>query len=109
MSKIFELKEEHILILQKVGWIWDDVEYGGIAMDSKRPFGFSGGIEGDIAEAIHYIPKNKGEGLNFEEKDKMRELYHETYDALMFILNNRTFEVGTYEYDFEDEKWKIIN
>lgn len=49
------------------------------------------------------MPKNKEEDLGFKEIDKMRALYHELYDALMFTLRNRIFEIGTYENE-EEEK-----
>lgn len=108
MAKTVELKEEHIKILQEVGWFWDDMEHGGISMDSKRPFGFSGSIEGDIAEIIGYVPMYPKEGLDADEEEAMNTLYRETFDALMIILLTRSFETGLYEYNQEGRQWEKI-
>jgi hypothetical protein len=94
--KKFELKNEHVLILKKLSWQWADWDHGGIEVDAKRPFGYSGGIEYDIAEIIG-LSFDKEEGLSYEQKEQMNELYKETFDALMVILDNKSFDLGVYE------------
>lgn len=55
MPDKFTLKQEHLTLLTAASWRWDDDgEYGGPAIDCKRPFGNSGRsqILADIREAL---------------------------------------------------------
>lgn len=57
----------------------DDCEYGGIGLDSKRPFGNSD-ADGDILEIIGAKPEGDDghdECWSSEQRDYARSLYHE--------------------------------
>lgn len=56
----------------------DNTEYGGIGIDSKRPFGNSD-VEGDMLRIIGWEPENvEGDPEYTEEQfEYVRELYHE--------------------------------
>ena len=42
---------DHLKLLGRANWIWEDAEYGAAAIDPKRPFGNSD-VERDINEAL---------------------------------------------------------
>ena len=48
--KRFTLKPEHLTLLERASWQWENCEFGAPAIDPKRPFGFSVGIENEIIE-----------------------------------------------------------
>lgn len=57
----------------------DDCEYGGIGLDSKRPFGNSD-VDADILEIIGAVPEDDDgddKCWSSEQRDYARSLYHE--------------------------------
>jgi hypothetical protein len=57
----------------------DDCEYGGIGLDSKRPFGNSD-VDADILEMIGAEPEGddgESECWSSHQRDYARSLYHE--------------------------------
>ncbi len=90
----FEVTSEHLTLLRAMHWRWDDCEFGAPAVDSKRPFGSSSGIVGDIADALgrdDYDPDNE------DQDDELRGIYAETMTVLMIGLSCGSFEPGMYE------------
>lgn len=63
----------------------DNVEFGGIGVDSKRPFGNSY-VEGDILEIIRWEPEDQEDGYmvySERQEEYVRGLY---YDDLIPFL-----------------------
>lgn len=86
MSKV-ELKTKDLVALADAFYDnlrIDDCEYGGIGLDSKRPFGNSD-ADSDILEIIAAVPEDSDEGWSDEQRDYARSLY----DALPAFLRER--------------------
>jgi hypothetical protein len=89
MSDTFRLKPEHVAILRVVSWEWSDSErWGGPGVDPKRPFGFSLGVERDIAKAIGMAPEGEEDG-----------------EPCLVILSARSFRPGLYARDGDADEW----
>ena len=83
-----EIKPEHLKLLAKANWRYEDCEYGAPAIDCKRPYGNSS-VESDIAEILGWkLFENKdGETqLSREQSDKASDLHHELVDVIKQII-----------------------
>jgi hypothetical protein len=109
MSDTFRLRREHVAILRAVSWEWNDSErWGGLSVDPKRPFGYSIGVERDIAEAIGMTPEGEEDGepcLTEDQEERCLGLYGETLTALLVILSARSFRPGLYARDDDAGEW----
>lgn len=108
----FELTEDHLKLLRKAVVRWEDCEYGAPAVDPKRPYGNSSGIEVQIAEILGwdmFIDQDEFPHLSRQQYDRARQLHGETTVALQIVLRLGTFETGTYERSqrWEDD-WKAV-
>lgn len=95
----FELTEDHLTLLRRSVVRWEDVEYGAAAIDPKRPYGSSSGIEEQIAEILDwdvFTDHEEVAHLTKVQYDRARELHEETLIALQVALRTGTFQVGTY-------------
>lgn len=104
---MFELKEEHIKLLQNFWITWNWYEYGAPSVDPKRPFGNSY-VEGDIASILEIIPFKDSDGeLHFtkEQIDKCNKIYKETETALQIVLSTKSFITGLYKCEQYTNKW----
>jgi hypothetical protein len=105
---IFELKEEHIKLAQKMYVTWDDCEFGAPAIDPKRPYGNSD-VLGDIAEILGLQLFEDAEGekhLSKEQDELCNKLHEEMETALQIILRCKTFELGTYTHqEYHYTEW----
>lgn len=54
--------------------VMDNCEFGGIGVDSKRPFGNSF-VEGDILEIIEWDPEDEDDGYSEKQLEYARDLY----------------------------------
>lgn len=91
-DKIFELKEEHIKLLNSMWVNWHEgySELGTPVIDLKGPYG-----NGDVVEDIYEILE--GESINEDELFvKYKELHRETETALQIVLQTKSFETGNY-------------
>ncbi len=111
--KTFELKEEHLKLLARANWQWQDCEFGAPEMDPKRPYGNSSVIQ-DIAEILgeeEELCPNCHEPLKDVDDDNFRNLHGELTIALQLIFNQRTFIPGVYtnvaENDWDDPVWEL--
>jgi hypothetical protein len=106
----FELKEEHIKLINRMYVYFDDFSYDGApAIDSKRPYGNSS-VAYDVYEILF------GKEFDYDEHDEMpEELYEdlmkvhkETATALQIVLCTKSFEPGTYEKTsrYDSLSWK---
>lgn len=94
----FEIKLEHIKLLQKMFVGWNRGEFGAPAIDSKKPYGNSNVIA-DIAEIIGEPSYESDDGERYYVRasaDKCRKLHAETRLALQIILRTGQFQIGKY-------------
>ena len=107
----FELKEEHLQLLERAYWEWHDCEYGAPSMDPKRPYGNSD-VTGDVAEIIGEQPKkcpHCDEFIYELDTERYDELHRETLHALEVICQTRSFELGVYVRpgnSWETKEWR---
>lgn len=107
----FVLLPEHIKLLQSMYVDWDDSAYDGApAIDLKRPYGNSGGVEGDIVEILD-LPTIESHGETVIEDDvieRARELHRQTAQALQVIIRCASVEPGVYEAPRYSQKWERV-
>lgn len=121
--KTFEIKIEHLKLLNAMYVNWDDCEFGAPCIDCKRPYGNSSGVN-DVAEVIGLKKtKDNVDGYNEKEANEYDDwqdyiddlewndetynylyyLHRETQIALQICLVTGKFEKGKYkkteEYD----------
>lgn len=98
MSDTFTVRPEHVALLRAASWRYDDeIEFGGPAVDFKRPFGNSGGIYEDMREALGPEYSDFAEGV-------LDTLWRETAAALRFMLQFGDFRPG--RYVFQGGEWR---
>ena len=101
--RIFEIKEEHLLLINKFYIRWYYAEYGAPTIDPKRPYG-SSSVESDIAEILGW----KIDGEFTEEQSKEAEKIHkETETALQICLSRLKFETGIFENKGYGIGWEL--
>lgn len=120
-EETFEVLPEHILILESMTLYWeDDFGTGAPVFDSKRPFGFSGAIEGDILEIIGdevgenvYKFTYGGEEYTVEDfeydddvKNILWQLYRDTETVLQITIDTKQLKAGVYKK--VDGRWKVV-
>src|SRR3990167_6129457 len=97
--RTFELKPEHLKLLQRAYIRWEDYEFGAPAINCKRPYGNSY-VYGDIADILDIKPDDAdafgAPALSEAQESAMRQLHSETTDALQIILTTQSFEPGVY-------------
>ena len=101
--KSFELKEEHIKLLQRAYVGWDDREYGAPKINPKRPFGNSGRntilLEMAKILGLETFKDMDGEdNITEEQAAYLEDLWWKTDVALQIILRTRSFQPGVYEW-----------
>lgn len=97
MKEQFELKKQHIKLLQNMCWEYSDCETGAPQVDCKRPYGNSY-VPPDVAKILGVTLSYDDENQVY--KDKVREIMQYHYDshiALEIILQTKSFETGLYE------------
>lgn len=100
----FELKKEHVQLLQAMYVYFDDSAYHGApAVDIKRPYG-NGGVASDVQEILGWTRTE-----NDEAETRALDLHRETAQALQVVLASRSFEPGIYEADVYKQNWRKIS
>jgi len=124
----FEIKDEHLKLLKEMNIRWDDCEFGAPAVDSKRPYGNSNGVD-DVARVIGY--KKTKDTIEFDEEyakdfvdineyledsDWTQKAYDYLYNihkdmeiVLQIVLSSLSFKKGIYIRDSEYSKWRFKN
>lgn len=127
----FEMKVEHLKLLQRFIVGWQDCEFGAPEIDPKRPYGNSH-VHQDMIEVLGFETLKEGiykfklfgkewllkgedeyniylEGAD-EEKliDELDKLHKETEIALQICLDTQSFETGKYEAEKYTSNWKKI-
>ena len=125
----FEIKEEHLELLQRMCVGWQDCEFGAPEIDPKRPYGNSD-VHQDMIEVLGFNELKEGiyefilfgkkwllkgedkhniylEGADEEELLKeLDKLHKETEQALQICLEIKEFKVGIYEHEKYGGVWK---
>lgn len=81
------IKPEHLTLIRRMNWWWDDSEYGAPAVDSKRPYGNSG-VLGDLRELL-------GDGYS---DDQLEELHRELEVVMQVCTSRMAFEAGEFQH-----------
>jgi len=124
----FEIKSEHLKLIQRMNVGWCDAEYGAPEIDPKRPYGNSN-VEQDIIEILgfeelkggifkfvllgkEYLLKGTNKyNLDLEDEDELvaslRKLHEETKTALQICLTLRAFETGMFARHEYHNDWII--
>jgi len=128
----FEIKPEHLKLLQRFYVGWGYCEFGAPEIDQKRPYGNSN-VHQDMIKVLGFETIKDGiykfklfenewllkgedehniylEGAD-EEKliDELDKLHKETEIALQICLQTQTFQTGIFEREMYVGKWKKIN
>lgn len=112
----FELTEDHLLLLERAEFYWEDAEYGAPAIHPKRPYGNSN-VLGDIAEILGREPRlcphcNETIEDTAEDECDMDKLHRETLVALQIITQARSVEPGVYvrvkENNYSEGRWQRL-
>jgi hypothetical protein len=104
----FELKDEHILLLQSMYWEYSDCETGAPAVDCKRPYGNSY-VPPDVAEILG-IELSDDDDKREEQETEVMQFHYGTHTALEIILQFKSFKTGTFKKvkDGWDHKWERV-
>ncbi len=107
----FELTEEHITLLRTgcVSINQDDMYWGSVGLDVKRPFGDSD-IVSSMAEllGVQRIEIDGGaEVWPAGTSERMHKLYQELATAMEIVLRTGAFEPGTYEATDYSSNWRL--
>jgi hypothetical protein len=125
----FEIKKEHLKLLQKAIVEWDDCEFGAPAINPKRPYGNSGVIQ-DIIEILgvtelkhgiyeftlfdkKYLLKGDDKyNLDLENENELVQqlnfLHQSVEIALPICLNLQKFEIGIYRQKEDYNTWDWV-
>ena len=110
-EQTFELKEDHLKLLKKAYWSWNDCEYGAPEIDPKRPYGNSSVLQ-DIAEILgeeQQLCPHCGEPLDELDYHRYNELHKELETALRIIHSLQTFQTGLYARTTDySNNWKLV-
>jgi hypothetical protein len=88
-EQTFELKTEHIALLQNASLRWEDCEFGAPSIDCKRPYGNTS-VYIDMCEILELDESSV-------DKDYLRKLHEETLTALQIFLEFGNMVEGTYK------------
>jgi hypothetical protein len=102
----FEIKEEHLKLLNRSYVSWDDSEFGAACIYPKKPYGNSD-VEYDIAKILGW--EIKDDELTDEQISIANKLHEETETALQICLSRLKFETGVYENSGYGIKWVKVS
>lgn len=130
-KKKFEIKEEHLKLLQRMYVKWDNCEFGASCIDPKRPYGNSNvpqdmieilGLK-ELKEGIYeFVLNGKKWLLKGEDKyniymdgadeetliEELDKLHKETQTVLQICLATQSFKIGNYEAEEYGINWNLI-
>lgn len=116
-GKTFEIKKEHLRLLKRMCWGWQDCEYGAPEVSPKRPYGNSSVLE-DIKEIVHPegelpmtpCPHCEEEIKTYPHNDTYYEKLHSDMETVLGIISyTQKVEEGIYktQTDYSDDWVKI--
>jgi hypothetical protein len=115
--EIFELKNEHLLLLKHLRWSVDknkflvsaeDIDVDTLPFSSDNFYNAVNLILSGKPEKFDPLNTDEFEIYTQEQKEEMDKLYNDLPLALEIILSMRTFEVGTYKCRWHLRDWKKI-
>lgn len=123
----FEIKPEHLKLIQRFCIGWQDCEFGAPEIDPKRPYGNSDVIQ-DMVEVLGFEEidperflfklfdkeyRLKGEdkyNIEFDDQEELVEiltnLHKETEIALQICLETQIFQTGIFKHEKYGGKWE---
>lgn len=82
---MIKILPEHVKLLKRLEWQWQDCESGAPAVDCKRPYGNSGDPEDDIREILGWR-EGKTPDERIEQEERAFDLHHEMLGVIVQIL-----------------------
>lgn len=129
MKKVFEIKPEHLRLLQHAYTGWDDCEFGAPEIDPKRPYGNSD-VYQDMIEILglkevkkgiyelklfkkKYLLKGENKyNIDLDNEEELlsilNKLHKELETVLQICLVTQKFETGRFEVEEYRNNWKKI-
>lgn len=110
--KTFNLTKDHITLMRGLCFCWGDCEYGGPAVDCKRPFGNSGRTQiiRDMAQVMGLpdsaIYDERSEELIEAEADRLENLYRQMPTAIECVFRTQSFEPGLFVAEPYTSEWR---
>lgn len=85
------ITKDHIKLLKRAYWRFDDCEFGAPAMDCKRPYGNSS-VEADIAEILGWgivrCPHCDEVIGDDNYRERARKIHEELVEVIQAIIQN---------------------
>ena len=99
INEVFELKQEHLKLLQASCYQWQDCETGAVEINPKRPYGNSYVVD-DIAATLGIEADMEDDSGSYEYSDELCEslmqYHYDTQKAIEIVMQLQTFDVGVY-------------
>lgn len=112
MTDYFEINEDHLRLLRRMNFRWEDDCYDGApAVDCKRPYGNSD-VWLDVAEITGIVPTEDDD--NGEQhypkgtREKCMVLHREAGTALEIVMQFQSFEIGKFARNNPWGDWRRI-
>jgi len=108
----FEVKWEHLALLERAYVGWNGCEFGAPSMDCKRPYGNSD-VFTDIGEILNiegtYDEEEEYTTFSDEQQTHMRKIHEEMKTVLQILFVHATTGIrqGLYESERYGTNWKL--
>lgn len=112
----FELKPEHLKLLQRAYVNWQYAETGAPAIDPKRPYGNSN-VALDVAEILGWSVPDE-DALSPSDYDQQYDalweramaVHRETQQALQILLQVPNAQPGLYRraQEYDQRSWQLV-
>jgi len=105
--------EDHIKLMRRVVWRWEDCGFGAPAVDCKRPYGNSDALD-DIADIIGIEPEERDGRYEMAwsaaQEERMHQLHRDVLQILIAFTQSGDLDrfVGTWrnmQGDWGGPKW----
>jgi hypothetical protein len=111
MSERFKMTEDHLKLLKRMSFRWEDDCYDGSpAVDCKRPYGNSD-VWLDVAEITGIVPTEDDDGEKHYPKgsrEKCMALHREAGTALEIVMQFQSFELGEFARNNPWGSWRRV-
>lgn len=109
----FEVTEDHLKLVKRMYWDWDDSGYDGApAVGLKRPYGNSD-VTGDIVEILGWdTPWEQYDGYPDDETiDRALRIHREMVTVLQIATATLSWEPGMYEKTstYDSTSWRRVD
>lgn len=101
----FTVTDEHLKLARRMYIRYEDaIEFGGPAIDPKRPYG-NGDVYRDMREILGYPDPDDDPDIDGDEASMLR-LHKEMATVLQIALRTGRFEAGEYVADRYSRNWR---